>query len=478
MATVISRRDLERMRALANSVNGSQPQTASYTDEEKRKLSQAKVEKWPNTLMAIRQKKENFAVEKELERERLNKLMDEEEARLRIKERDEALARAANIIDKRTDNMKLLKSKKLLADTLYTRQLQSAEKKTRAQLEKQEKEEYDEFVIAQVKRGDENEREKLEQRKKQIQLVALTREQQLFEVKSKREREREEVVKLGIQFKEQAKIDYINELKKNENNIQKIKDENENMILLNEKLRIVRDEIRSKEAEAIAAAEKEVDVIEERKNGRKQIEQNRQTIRNKKRQDLIDAATLRLSAFSNRESEILSKQEHDIKDRLEQQDKDKAKKAEDDWQLTIQSRQAQVDAKRLAKEKQRSEELAQIEIFAKTNEYELNKEKTKQRLAREREDNLKIQLRQEATQRKVMQKLEKEKTLAEQREFLDAMKNDNSKFIELCVSEIESYKSQGKPTFPIIDALAYANPKEAAKRQQSNNLALNVPVYN
>ena len=478
MATVISRQDLQRMRALANSVNENQPQTLSYSEEEKRKLSQAKVEKWPNTLMAIRKKKENFAVEKVIERERLNKLMDEEEAVLRIKEREEALERAANIIEKRTDNMKLLKSKKLLADTLYSRELQVVEKKTRAQLEKQEREAYDMFVIAQVKKGDEIELEKLKQRKNQVQLVALTREQQLSEVKAKREREREEVTKLGIQFKEQAKIDYINELKKNENNIQKLKEENENMILLNEKLRIVRDEIRAKELQAIAAAEKEIDIIEERKNGRKRIEQNRQEMRNKKRQDLIDAATIKLNAFQNRESEILLKQENDIKERLEQQDRDKAKRAEDDWQLTIQSRQAQVDAKRLAKEKQRLDDLKQIEIFTKNNDYELNKEKTKQQLAREREDNLKIQLRQEAAQRRAMQRLEKEKTLTEERNVLNNMKDDNSKFIELCASEIESYKAQGKPIFPIVEALSYANPKEAAKRQQSNNLALNVPVYN
>ena len=310
MATVISRQDLQRMRALANDAN--QPQSVSYTDEEKRKLSQAKVEKWPNTLMAIRKKKENFAVEKEAERERLNKLMDEEEALLRAKEREEALERAANIIEKRTDNMKLLKSKKLLVETLYTRELQSAEKKTRAQIEKQEKEAYDSFIIAQVKRGDEIEKEKMNQRKNQIKLVALTREQQLTEVKAKREREKEEVIKLGIQFKEQAKIDYINELKKNESNIQKVKEENENMIILNEKLRTVRDEIRAQELEAIAAAEKEIDIIEERKNGRKRIEQNRQEMRNKKRQDLIDAATIKLNAFQNRESEILLKQENSV----------------------------------------------------------------------------------------------------------------------------------------------------------------------
>ena len=217
MATVISRKELERMRAMAYGSDDNHK--TNPIDEEKHKLSQERMNKWPNTLMAIRKKKENFAMEKILEREKISKMLDIEEEKLRTQQRQEALDRAANLIFVQTDNMKLLKSQKLLSDVLYTREQQAAEKKRRAEMERMEKQKYEALLLAQLEKAELLEKQKIEERKRQIELVADTRIQQLNEAKRLKEKERIEMIKLGEQFKEQAKLEFVKEMKKNEDHI-------------------------------------------------------------------------------------------------------------------------------------------------------------------------------------------------------------------------------------------------------------------
>lgn len=64
----LSQLDIDRMRKLALYERSHSSQVIK--NEQKHSLSKKRVEKWPNTLEAIRKKKEDFLVEREAEREK------------------------------------------------------------------------------------------------------------------------------------------------------------------------------------------------------------------------------------------------------------------------------------------------------------------------------------------------------------------------------------------------------------------------
>lgn len=74
----LTRADLNLLKTLASNQNSSiklnDSSTAKY--QQRHELSNKRVEKWPNTLEAIRKKKEEFLIEKDKERERKNAELD------------------------------------------------------------------------------------------------------------------------------------------------------------------------------------------------------------------------------------------------------------------------------------------------------------------------------------------------------------------------------------------------------------------
>ena len=72
-------------------------------------LSTARVAKWPNTLAAIRQKKEEARATRETKEEAERRVVDREEAERRAADRKEKIDRANGIIYSQTDKMKVLR---------------------------------------------------------------------------------------------------------------------------------------------------------------------------------------------------------------------------------------------------------------------------------------------------------------------------------------------------------------------------------
>ena len=74
-SVVISRADLERMR---RTTGGLSPETISKSDRkaELKKKSEERLKNWPNTLEALRKKKESFSKDKEEREEVLRRQAD------------------------------------------------------------------------------------------------------------------------------------------------------------------------------------------------------------------------------------------------------------------------------------------------------------------------------------------------------------------------------------------------------------------
>ena len=245
----ISRTELNNIKQLASGHN-SLITSQKSKDLELKRLSQERISKWPNTLEAIRKKKESYAAEKLLEREQYLAQIDKEEEEYKFKERNDALLRAETILYERKDNMKLLRSKILYTDVLDTRSKQLIEKQERLAKEEQEKLEYYEIMKEQIKKAEEIEQIKLQKQKQNVQSIAQTRIQQLNEMKSRHNSDQAEAYALGQAMKEQAQLDYIESIRKQQENELKIKEANNNMILFNQKLKDIKTEIQQKEDEA------------------------------------------------------------------------------------------------------------------------------------------------------------------------------------------------------------------------------------
>ena len=245
----ISRTELNNIKQLASGHN-SLITSQKSKDIELKRLSQERISKWPNTLEAIRKKKESYAAEKLLEREQYLAQIDKEEEEYKFKERNDALLRAETILYERKDNMKLLRSKILYTDVLDTRSKQLIEKQERIAKKEQEKAEYYEIMKKQIKKAEEIEQLKLQKQKANIQSIAQTRIQQLNEVKSRHNSDQAEAYALGQAMKEQAQLDYIQSIRKQEENELKVKEANNNMIIFNQKLKEIKTKIQHKEDEA------------------------------------------------------------------------------------------------------------------------------------------------------------------------------------------------------------------------------------
>lgn len=88
-ATIMSVREFESIRESI-----LPPKEDNYKEirrQELKKMSQDRLKHWPNTLEALRLKKERFAIEREEEAERKRQEIDKEEAELRRIQRLEAI---------------------------------------------------------------------------------------------------------------------------------------------------------------------------------------------------------------------------------------------------------------------------------------------------------------------------------------------------------------------------------------------------
>eukprot|EP01031_Cornospumella_fuschlensis_P033866 gene33866-40975_t len=167
MTLILTKEELERMR---NSVRPAEEQPWNATLEKKKRLkalSDEKVKNWPNTLEALRKKKESFLKD----RAALEELKRQEEAEMRREARLEAIRRANDLLYDQTDKMKLLKSQKLYADVVYDRVGQIEVKKKVKELDKEIEAKFHEETLRQVAEGEAKERAKIAAQQRVIEEV-------------------------------------------------------------------------------------------------------------------------------------------------------------------------------------------------------------------------------------------------------------------------------------------------------------------
>lgn len=437
----------------------------SQRREELKKMSDERVKHWPNTLEALRLKKESSMREREAIAELKRQEVDREEAELRRIARLEAIRKANDLLYEQTDKMKMLKSEKLYADVLHTRVSQVGHKKKVVEEEKTVEERYHQLTLEQVARGQAKEEEKLLQAQQRMEQIKISRKLQLEEERHRKEAEAEKLRLEGLEIKRRAQEAVEEEFREMERKHKHAEESNMRMTKANADLKIVRMQIAEQERIAEEARDAQKKVIEDRKIALKRLEAERFARAQISRQKLIDAAVEQLAKKSNSEQAILTKQIEDQRIKDDQALQNKADKAAREWEETVASRTRQIQAKEEALRKKYQEEAELVAKFKRENEEAIQAEKDK--VERARLETIRIKQVQYEEGKVRARKKEEERLLEiEQSKFLQALDvGDDDKFVEACKKEIERNVALGKPVYTLLKALHYTAPQlQAAKR--------------
>jgi hypothetical protein len=455
--TILTKEELARMR------NSILPSTMNQNRDTKnlklKQLSTERVKNWPNTLEALRKKKESYTKEREELEEMKRQEIDRQEAELRRKTRLDAIDRANNMIYEQTDRMKYLRSQELLSDVIYSRGYQLQEKVVKKGIEQQQEDHFHQETLLQIQQNEQKEKEKLDKQRKKMNEVSVSRKEQLRLVQQARAKELEDERLIGEELKKeairQAELEQQQKIQKQS----QIHENNLKMIQANEELKLIREEYLRLEALEDQKRLKEVDVIENRKLVRKGLEIRKFEKAQTKRQEIINAATKALEAKSNRDEQRLERQVNELKEREDNKEMNKVLKQENDWKKIMRSREEQMEERRRRSELERSEEerlIASMQLEKEENEVkEKEKMMKSKRLVKEIKTSQLAMSQQKAAEREERKVIERMKEKMIENELVE----DDEKFQKICLSEIERYKADGKPVLPLYRALEHKPPE-------------------
>lgn len=462
MTLVLSQSDLARMKRSVQSI----PEDTSAQDRraELKRRSEERVKNWPNTLEALRKKKENFLKDREEQEEKRRQEIDKQEAELRAQARLETIRKANDLLYEQTDKMKMLRSQQLYADVVYSRGFQIEEKKSVKEREKEAARKHHESIMRSIEIGEQQEKEKIDQRTRAMEEVKVSRKDQLDEIKAIREAHRQRVIEDGLRMKRDAEERLQEDIRNHEARQKYIAETNVNMVKANEDLKRIKNEMQEKERLEMEEREKEIEKIDARKAMLKNLEKVRFEKAQVTRQQLIDAAVKRLAEKTNTEQMILEQQMQDMKDKEDRILAEKKMRNEAFRAEIAKSRVNQIEARESERRRRFEEEDVLLQKWKKENEDAMERETEKQRNARL--ETIKVKQQQYDDGAEAARKKREAKLLEiEQSKFLNSIRgNDDEKFIESCKKEIEKNIALGKPVYTLLRALDYSQPSLIAAK--------------
>jgi hypothetical protein len=323
---------------------------------------------------------------------------------------------------------------------------------------KKEAAEYHQYILAQVKEGERVEKEKERKMEDQRAIVAVARKEQVDEVLARRDEELREKIAIGEAMKKRAQEMLEEEVRAHEAKQRRARENRDQVVAANEKLKALRIELAKEERRAQEARDAEVQVVEDRKNERKLIEQRFQEKAQVKRQSIIDKAIKLLAEKTNNEAALLDKQAEEIRLREDNAMAEKAEMRRKEREAIDRSRIEAIQARNEAWQRETEEDERLRKLWRDENQAAMDEEKNKVLRAKERVRELKNMQYSDGLarrQKKVNDKLSE----IEADRILQASEGDvDVKFLQACKETIRKYEAEGKPTYPLKVALNYKEP--------------------
>lgn len=454
--TILSSKDLARIKA--SILPPVENKNAQDKKERLKKMSDDRMKNWPNTLEAMRKKKENYIKDKEDKAELKRQEIDREEASLKRQERLVTIKKANDLLYEQTDRMKYLKSQIMYAEALHTRKSQEDHRKNQWKEELAIESKYHQLTLEKVRKGEEEEKAKELKKFQQMEEIKQTRREQLADNKARREAIKKAEWEEGQKMKEEAKLRLEQDLKDQEEKQKMIIENNYRSLEASKKDQILKKEIKESEAKALASRDAEVWVIEKRKNDIKRRKDEMFHEMQQTRQVLIDKAVEHLKTQNISHNALMNKQAEEIKAREDQKFADKEEKARREWEETVLSRTAQLERK--AREDREKAEIDNklAAKWKRENEEAIQAEKDKQQRARDAQTKIKLEQLEEGKIRKNKNELERQQEIEQYKYLMSLASSNDERFTETVKQEIAKNVRAGKPVYTLLKALEFTQP--------------------
>ncbi|ETP39923.1 hypothetical protein F442_12665 [Phytophthora nicotianae P10297] len=450
-STTLSADELERMRA---SVSPPVQSDREARRQAIRLKSEQRTAKWPNTLEAMRKKKDRWKKDKEERLEEERKKIDEEEMRLQREAQTKQIERANRLLYEQTDRMKTLRSKQLLTDVVHHRTLQLEEKQMLKDQDDLTSYHYDQQVVAQVIEGEAEEQRKRKKRLEENARLAAIQKQQLEEYKQRYINELREEKREGERMKQQAEKEYLDEKEKERQRKLRLKQASEDTQLANQRLQLHRE--MQKEKERLEDLKREEEERKKQLRDAKRLDLQRQKKENAqaRKQRMIDLATNNLVKLEQKNEERLQNQSKEVRSKEDKMLKERADRRAAEQEAIARSRRHQLDCKQREKEREAQEALecvVQWEQFGRRIEMQSKQEEQERRL----EDlQLAIGQKQQADARRKILKDERAAQLQDDQAARSVLDHEDDRFRVVAQRALEEARERGLTNvFPIQKAM-------------------------
>ncbi|EEY62022.1 uncharacterized protein PITG_14010 [Phytophthora infestans T30-4] len=450
-STTLSADELERMRASVS--------PPAQSDREARRQaiklkSEQRTAKWPNTLEALRMKKDRWKKDKEERLEEERQKIDEEEMRLQREAQTKQIERANWLLYEQTDRMKTLRSKQLLADVVHHRTLQLEDKRMLKDQDDLTNYHYDQQVVAQVIEGEAEEQRQRKKRLEENARLAAIQKQQLEEYKQRYISELREEKREGELMKQQAEQEYLDEKEKDRQRKLRLKQASEDTQLANQRLQVHRE--MQKEKERMEDLKREEGERKKQLRDAKRMDLQRQKKENAqaRKQRMIDLAANNLVKLELKNEERLENQSNEVRVKEDRLLKERADRRAVEQEAIARSRRYQLDCKQREKERETEEALEcviQWEQFGKRIEMQSKQEEQERRLEDLR---LAVGQKQQADSRRQMLKDGRATQLLDDQAARRVLDHEDDRFKAVAQRALEEARERGLTNvFPIQKAM-------------------------
>ena len=450
-AVVVSLDELQRIKDSCSMMSGTQGSfdktKARMTLQQK---SQQRVKNWPNTIQALRKKKDEDRIKRLEEEEIERRKVEAEEEALQMELRNQTIESANKAIYESQDRVKAFKSKMMVCDMIEERKQQQKLQKKKKDMHNQIEKQWEELEKQQLAEQDEKTRKDLEKEYKKKMKNAEDINNQMEDFKMSYIKRLQEEMLEGELLKKQVEDDLENERKKEMDRVLRNKQLQEEQRIENERLKKIADDIKQKELEE----ERRIEEFAKKKDRLDQLRRDKEKQKFKEkqaeRQKLIDRQIEYLEKKVNHEDRILNKQVNEAEEKaarlFEEQEKRKLAMKE----AIERSREQQMARKRFEREAEKKEE-EEFKEYWKVRNQELQDaeamEKEEERLRnRELAEFLKHQ--QDIKAKEIEDEFKKEQKAATKAKAL--IDQQEKQFYSYAEKAMEDWKAEGKNVTPLI----------------------------
>ena len=412
--------------------------------------SQSRVKNWPNTIQALRKKKDEDRIKRLEEEEISRRKIEAEEEALQMDLKNETIEAANKAIYESQDRVKAFKSKLMMCDMEEERKQQLKLRKRKAKMQKQIDQQWEDLEKQQLAEMDEKTRKDLETeyRKKMNNAVDINKQMEDFKMNYIKKLQ-EEMLE-GELLKKQVEDDLENERQKELQRLQRSKALQEEQRIANEKLKEIAEANLQKEKDEDKRIEEFAKKKERLDQLRKDKEQQKFKEKQEERQRLIDRQIEYLQTKVSHEDRILNKQVNEAEEKAARLFEEAEQRKIAMKEAIERSRQQQIERRNREKEAEKAEE-EEFKEYWKIRNIELQDSEAME-MEEERLRNLELSEYLKSQHDVKLKQAEKEfrreqKAATKAQALLD---QQDKQFYSYAEKAIKDWKGEGKNVTPLI----------------------------